>query len=164
MNKYVLFALVFGLCACAVQKETYQLAPHAPTDAPYALTQPKKQELDSAVAPLITKARATYPSAKQRYLAGLPRGYVFFVTIVLSDSAGRIEQIFLHVHSISGDVITGSIANDLLLVKGYSANQALSVKETEIIDWTISKPDGTEEGNLIGKYVDSVNAGGTAAK
>ena len=25
----------------------------------------------------------------------------------------------------------------------------------EVLDWTISKPDGTEEGNFVGKFLDT---------
>jgi hypothetical protein len=38
---------------------------------------------DRAIAPYIAKARASYPSAKKRYLAGLPRDYTFAVWIRL---------------------------------------------------------------------------------
>ena len=29
------------------------------------------------------------------------------------------------------------------------------MKESDVLDWTISKPDGTEEGNFVGKFLDT---------
>lgn len=34
----------------------------------------------------------------------------------------------------------------------------ISFAESMLIDWTISKPDGTEEGNYIGKFLDDYQA------
>ena len=29
------------------------------------------------------------------------------------------------------------------------------VPELEVLDWTVSKPDGTEDGNFVGKFLDT---------
>jgi hypothetical protein len=49
----------------------------------------QRQRLEAALKPYIAKARATYPRAKARYLAGLPPGQTFFVTVDLRDPAGH---------------------------------------------------------------------------
>jgi hypothetical protein len=36
---------------------------------------------ERAIAPYVAKARASYPSAKKRFQAGLPRGYTFAVVV-----------------------------------------------------------------------------------
>jgi hypothetical protein len=41
-------------------------------------------------------------------------------------------------------------------VKGYKHGDEYKFPESEVLDWTISKPDGTEEGNFIGKFFDSL--------
>jgi hypothetical protein len=41
-------------------------------------------------------------------------------------------------------------------VQGFHKGQHITVKESEILDWCISNPDGSEDGNLIGKYIDSL--------
>lgn len=114
------------------------------------------EEIKRGMAPHIEKARQTYPDAKKRYLAGLPRGESFFVTTVLRDKEGASEQVFIAVSSVQGTKITGKIASDILTVQGFQRGQAYSLDEADLVDWLISKPDGSEEGNFVGKYLDSV--------
>ncbi len=33
--------------------------------------------------------------------------------------------------------------------------QEYSFNEDELLDWLISKPDGSEEGNVVGKFLDT---------
>jgi hypothetical protein len=44
----------------------------APPDKPIPLNDNSAREYDKAIAPYVAKARATYPKAKKRFLAGLP--------------------------------------------------------------------------------------------
>jgi hypothetical protein len=39
-------------------------------------------------------------------------------------------------------------------VKGFKNTDPHSFPESELIDWLISRPDGTEEGNVVGKFLD----------
>jgi hypothetical protein len=41
----------------------------------------------------------------------------------------------------------------------HSSRQSITVPESEVLDWTIARPDGSEEGNFIGKYLDSHRSG-----
>ncbi|MFO0591374.1 MAG: DUF2314 domain-containing protein [Polyangiaceae bacterium] len=132
------------------------LATNAPKDKPVSASGARMAEIKKGMAPLIEKARQTFPDAKKRYLAGLPRGEAFFVTVVLHDKEGTSEQVFIAVTGIRGNTISGKIASDILTLQGFQRGQAYSLDEADLIDWLISKPDGTEEGNLVGKYLDSV--------
>ena len=38
---------------------------------------------------------------------------------------------------------------------GYGMGQFYSLPESQLIDWMIAKPDGTEEGNEVGKFLDT---------
>ena len=109
----------------------------------------------AAIKPYSERARSTYPAVKQRFLKGLPPRQSFFVTVALSDSAGRHEQVFLLVDSISNSRIVGRIWNDILLVRGYRRGQRHEISEAQIVDWLVSKPDGSEEGNEVGKFLDT---------
>lgn len=40
-------------------------------------------------------------------------------------------------------------------LRGFKKGDKLKVEEKDVLDWTISKPDGTEEGNVIGKFLDT---------
>jgi hypothetical protein len=59
-----------------------------------------KQQFE-AMAPYIAKGRAAYPSAKRRYLAGLPPGYSFAVRKHLTEpGTHRMEGVYIEVDAI----------------------------------------------------------------
>lgn len=134
-----------------------QLSPNAPQDQPVdAQGQADVEAYRAAIAPYVAKGRKTYPDAKKRYLAGLSAGQNFFVVTNLADGSGTSEQVFVAVASIKGDRITGRIASDILGlgVKGFKNGDPYSFKESELVDWLITHPDGREEGNVAGKFLD----------
>lgn len=150
--KCVLPGLALTLLPLAIHA---QLAPNAPLDDPRSLSQSQFEAMEKAVEPIIAQARASYPAARDRYLAGLPAGETFFITTRLKDDAGRVEQVFIRVQRIIDGRIQGVIANDLNLVRGFRAGQPYSLGEADLVDWLISKPDGSEEGNLLGKFIEA---------
>jgi hypothetical protein len=128
----------------------------APSDQPVSVTSDEqRRRLDAAIAPYIAQARATYPQAKERYLSGLPPQQSFFVTVELRDAAGHSEMAFLAVDSLARDSIFGRIWNQIQVVRGYRLRDRHAVAEAELLDWLITKPDGSEEGNVVGKFVDT---------
>ncbi|HEX7336082.1 MAG TPA: hypothetical protein VF252_02645 [Gemmatimonadales bacterium] len=116
--------------------------------------QEQRQRLEAALTPYVAQARATFPNAKARYLRGLPAGQSFFVTIKLRDQAGRSEMVFLAVDSLARDIF-GRIWNQIHVVHGYRLRDRHAVAEHEVLDWLITKPDGSEEGNVVGKFLDT---------
>jgi uncharacterized protein YegJ (DUF2314 family) len=131
------------------------LAPNAPQDQPVDVKgQAATEEYRAAIAPYVAKARKTYPEAKKRYLAGLPAGQSFFVVANLHDGSGAVEQVFIAVAAIQDGRIVGRIASESLAVKGYQMGDPYSFPENDVIDWLITHPDGTEEGNVVGKFLD----------
>jgi hypothetical protein len=158
----VLFALLVALNAgCSNHSAptnlppNAQLSPNAPPDQPVdAKGKAEAEEYRAAIAPYVEKGRKTYPEAKKRYLAGLPAGHHFFVVTTLRDRSGAFEQVFIAVAGIKGDRITGRIASDILGVKGFKNGDSYSFPESELVDWLITHPDGSEEGNVVGKFLD----------
>jgi hypothetical protein len=150
-------------CASTGHRQEGALAPNAPADQPIAVHAESPDEAFShwqaLIDPHSREALAAYPAARQRYLAGLPAGESFFVTVILRDTAQRFEQIFVLVDRIESGVVTGRIASDILAVDGYRRGAGLTFRETEVVDWLISKPDGSEEGNFVGKFLDTLPAG-----
>jgi hypothetical protein len=132
-----------------------QLAPNAPKDQPVGLQENQFAAFEQAIAPHVAKARATYAEARERYLSGLPNGHTFFVTTRLHDKQGRWEQAFIRVSSIADGKIHGRIASELTVVTDLRFGQMYSMPESELLDWLIAKPDGTEEGNVVGKFLDT---------
>lgn len=133
------------------------LSPNAPKDKPVTTsTQAEMDAMERAIAPYSEQDRRLYPDAKRRYLAGLPPGHQFFVVTKLH-SPGYQETVFVAVRSIEGDRITGRIASDIRNVTGYKAGDLYTFSESELVDWVITRPDGSEEGNLVGKFIDTWN-------
>ncbi|MFT7641500.1 MAG: hypothetical protein ACI9G1_003250 [Pirellulaceae bacterium] len=154
--------LAVGLCiGCDSNPATTELPPNpvlspdSPQDKPVSVEgQDAAERYEEAIAPYIEKGRQSYPEAKSRFVAGLPAGHNFFVVTRLRDNVGTSEQVFIAVTTIKNDRITGRIASNILVVKGYNQGDPYSLPESELLDWLISRPDGTEEGNLVGKFLD----------
>jgi hypothetical protein len=126
----------------------------APEDRPVTVVAEQKDKLQELIKPYIEKARQTYPDAKARYLRGLPSGEAFFLTTRLRDKAGHFEQVFVRVKEIKDEKVRGQIASKIELVEGYKMGDEYTFAESALMDWTISKPDGTEEGNFVGNFLD----------
>ena len=153
-----IFLLSCLLIACPLFGQAQQPSPSPtpPPDRSAAVTADDIKQFEESLKPYIEKARQTYPDAKKRYLAGLPKGQWFSVTTKIYDEQGRFEQVFIEVKEIKDGVIKGLIANDLNVLTKYKLGDAYSFPEKDLIDWTISYPDGTEEGNFVGKYIESL--------
>jgi hypothetical protein len=154
----ICFILMLIVSATAFSQQSNQeidVAPNAPQDKPVDVRGSERQEFEDAIRPYVEKARKTYPEAKERFLKGLPPKHTFFITTRLEDAAGRVEQVFVAVKEIKKGKIAGLIWSDLQLVSGYKKGDYYTFPESELIDWTISQPDGTEEGNFVGKFLDT---------
>lgn len=106
----------------------------------------------------IAQARATWPTAKARYIAGMPTGQILFVTMRLYEGA-RYEQVFVRVDGIEGGTVRGRIASTVETMSSYRRGDPIELPEGDVLDWTIAHPDGTEEGNVVGKFLDTVKTG-----
>ena len=131
-----------------------QLADNAPRDRP--VTGRHTPEQQRRIAELSAQAMTKYPDAKARFVRGLPAGEHMFVTTTLT-SPGRTESVFVAVAKIANGKVIGTIASDIMNVTGYKAGDRYELPETAITDWMIAKPDGSEEGNVVGKYLDTLH-------
>jgi hypothetical protein len=151
-----LLALATFMASRAYAQRPVELSPNAPRDRPAGVAEICQWDaLVRALDPYVQQARATYPAAKQRFLAGLRPRETFFVTVRLADSLGHHEQVFVVVDSITGDRIAGRIWSQIGVVRGYQLRQPHETREGEIVDWLIARPDGSEEGNVVGKFLDT---------
>lgn len=128
----------------------------APPDKPVRVDADQVSAYDKAVAPYVAKARATYPAAKKRFLAGLKPGWRFAVSYRLYDTPGQFpfEDVIVQVDSIKDGIVHGRIANKLGSVKNYQYDQAITFPESKVTNWLFVRPDGSEEGNIVGKFLD----------
>jgi hypothetical protein len=151
-------AMILSVSSAAISQQPKQdvyVAPNAPKDKQISAADREAQQIEAAIKPYIEKARNTYPQAKTRFLNGLPPKHTFFITTRLHDGLRRFEQVFIAVKEIKDGKISGVIASEIRLISGYREGDSYSFSESELIDWTISKPDGTEEGNFVGNFLDS---------
>jgi uncharacterized protein YegJ (DUF2314 family) len=114
---------------------------------------------DRIIAPYVAKARATYPAAKKRFFAGLPPNWHFEVWVRLyqNDRAGKhvaAEDCFLQVERIQEGRVWGVLMNQPLLVRDFTRGERVTAPETEVRNWMFVRPDGTEEGNIVGKFLE----------
>ena len=150
-----------GLVACAVlvgplAAQGPDGAPNAHRDQPLtASSGADAMRMFFAMEPYVAHARASWPKARKRFLAGLPYRHQFFVTTRLRDPSGRIEQAFVAVDSVTGGRIYGRIWSKILVVDGYRLGQPHDFAESDLIDWMIARPDGTTEGNIVGRFLDT---------
>jgi hypothetical protein len=127
-----------------------------PADRPIATTyECQLRAALAAMQPYTNQARATWAGARRQYQAGLAPGRSMFVTARLTDSAGHVEQVFVAVDSIAGSRIVGRIWSQIAVVAGYRYGQRYELDESVIVDWMIANPDGSEDGNVVGKFLDS---------
>src|SRR5688500_6086510 len=117
MRCAVIIALLTSALSCASARTK------APVDKPQFMRSEKQYEaMEKAIAPYVAKARATYPAAKKRFLAGLPRNYLFTVWLPFDErdekrGEYRREHLFVLVERISGGKVFGRINNRTLSLK-----------------------------------------------
>jgi hypothetical protein len=131
------------------------LTPPPPKDRPVRASAERAARLRAAIAPLIDSARATWPAVRERLRDRKSLGGILFVSTELTDEFGNTEMVFLRVESVQDSLIFGRIANEIRTVRGYREGMTHFVPQSNLMDWTISRPDGTEEGNRIGKMIDN---------
>jgi hypothetical protein len=141
-------------------QRTVELAPNAPQDRPVNATlRCQLGAIHRAIAPLSAAARASFPAARERFERGLPPRHTFFVSTWLRDSVGREELVFVAVDSVTGareeSRIAGRIWSPVQVVRGYAYRQPFTFPAGELVDWMIARPDGSEEGNEVGKFMDT---------
>jgi len=152
--RYVLL-LTLTLLASSTLAQEALLSPNAPQDKSSSVPTDSVAAFEAAIAPYVAHARQTYPSAKRKFQAGLPDGQSFFVTTRLHDGSGAFEQVFIAVRRIEGGMISGRIWSDIRTVRGYRYGDTYRFPEGDILDWLIAHPDGSEEGNVVGKFLDT---------
>jgi uncharacterized protein YegJ (DUF2314 family) len=131
------------------------LAKNAPKDKPVSSANDRTKAFENAIAPYVAKARATLPDTKKRFLKGLNKGEVLFVTIRLYGPDNKFEQVFVEVKTWKDQTITGVLSTEPTLVKGHQSGERIVIDQKDVYDWTVSKPDGTEEGNFVGNFLDN---------
>ena len=132
----------------------------APPDKPQTIHPGKESEAyERAIAPYVAKARASYPAAKKRFLRGLPPGYTFTVYLSVYQSADKShkeawEDLYVIVGAIKDGKVYGRINNRPLRLTKYRLGDPVRFPESRIMNWVVLRPDGSEEANELGNFID----------
>ena len=151
----VVVLVILLLVGSAVAAQSPYVAANAPQDKPAHLKDNEVSDFDVAMRPYVEQARASYPTAKGKFEAGLPVGQSFFVTTRIYETPTKFEQVFVAVERIESGVVSGKVWSDIRLINGYKWGSPYSFPESEVLDWLITQPDGSEEGNFVGKFLDT---------
>jgi Uncharacterized protein conserved in bacteria (DUF2314) len=150
MRAYLIATMAFAGAAFAATPTPDESNAIAPMPLP---------KYDHIIAPYVAKARATYPAAKKRFFAGLPKGWRFEVWLRLyqSDKSAKqtgAEDCFVEVERIQDGRVFGILKNQPLIMRGYTRGDRVTAPESEVRNWMFVRPDGTEEGNIVGKFLE----------
>ena len=149
MKTVFIASMIFAATTAFAQTGDYS---KTPKDKPEAYD----AALERAIQPYVAQGRRTYPAAKKRFVAGLPLKYIFSVTTKLYDHPHkRFEIVFVGVDSIKDGRVNGWLATHTQAVTNYHYGDHVSFLEADVLDWTIVHPDGTEEGNVVGNFIDT---------
>jgi hypothetical protein len=145
--------LVVALVAASAIAKNPGLPPRVPPDISAFVTPDQLKALDAGMRPYVEQARKTFPEVQARFLAGLPKGQSLFVMARLYDECTRSELAFISVTRIQEGIIEGRIWSNLPhIITSYRFRDWYAFPETQLVDWLIAHPDGTEEGNIAGKF------------
>jgi hypothetical protein len=143
-------ALLPGLTSLAQTPLTPVVLTDAPT-APVGIRE-KMVRADSALAEPLQQARRTLTQARKRYAAGLSNGEKCLVMVRVQASDTSFRQVQARVIGWRNGAVQALISpapkapvTDL---------RPVSFPETAVLDWTILQPNGRQEGNFIGRYLD----------
>ena len=135
----------------------------AQTAAPVVLTaatapaavRPALARDETALADPVREALRTLPQAKKKFLAGLPDGDQFLLSVRVAASDTSFRQASARVLGWRGNTVQAL----LLPAAADSATPAeplpVSFPETAVVDWTLLRASGREEGNYVGRYTDT---------
>jgi uncharacterized protein YegJ (DUF2314 family) len=127
-----------------------------PAAAPKDKSAVVKSDSKAQIKRLSQEARKSLPKIEQRFHAGLPKGQILSVTTLVHDPDGKAETVFVQIVSWKNGKIVGGVITDTGQVTSVKFGDMVAVREADVMDWTITYPDGHEEGNLVGKFSDTL--------
>jgi hypothetical protein len=153
-------ALPFLACAAASVRQKGEIARTA-SGGPSTNCAERSPEAALAkwrqlTAPSVAEAQKTFPDVSRQFPRGAPAGGTFVVIVLLRDGDGHFQMSYVVVDRIDAGIITGRIAGELGIVHGLNYNDIYRVPASEILDWGITLPDGSEQGYFIARFVDTL--------
>ena len=110
---------------------------------------------ETALADPVREALRTLPQAKKRFLAGLPDGDQFLLSVRVAASDTSFRQVSARVLGWRGNTVQALLLPENANSATPAEPMPVSFPETAVVDWTLLRASGREEGNYVGRYTDT---------
>ena len=110
---------------------------------------------ESALADPVREALRTLPQAKKRFLAGLANGDQFLLSVRVVDTDTSFRQATARVLGWHSSTVQALLLPSAANSVGPIEPTPVSFPETAVLDWTLLRASGREEGNYVGRYTDT---------
>ena len=144
---------VIAFIAASAIAQNSALSPRVAPDISKSVTPEQLRSLDRALTSSMERAQKTFPGVEARFTAGPAKGQSLFVTARLYDECGKSELAFISVTGIQGGIVEGRIWSHPKVATFYRFRDRYAFPREQLVDWLIAYPDGTEEGNIVGKFI-----------
>ena len=111
-------------------------------------------EHDAKILAASARARARLPELAKRFAAGLAPGERLLLKAPFKTTKGNNEWMWVEVTQWADGSITALLANDPFDVADLKAGATVHVKESDVFDYYLVKPDGKIEGNETGQILE----------
>ncbi|WP_426059415.1 hypothetical protein [Hymenobacter sp. B1770] len=117
--------------------------------------QPALVRDEAAFADPIREAQRTLPQAKKRFQAGLPHGDQFLLAVRVMATDTSFRQASARVLGWHGNKVQALLLPEAANSASPTEPVPVSFPETAVVDWTLRRASGREEGNYVGRYIDT---------
>ena len=109
---------------------------------------------ETALADPVREALRTLPQAKKRFLAGLPTGDQFLLSVRVIASDTSFRQVSARVLGWHGNTVQALLLPDVASIATATPAEPVPVSfpENAVVDWTMLRASGREEGNYVGRF------------
>ena len=149
----LLVGAVLGRPAQAVAQATTPVV-LTPATAP-AGVRPALARNETALAEPVREALRTLPQAKKRFLAGLATGDQFLLSVRVVANDTSFRQASARVLGWHGTTVQALLLPNAADSAGPRESTPVSFPETAVLDWTLLRASGREEGNYVGRFIDT---------
>ncbi len=110
---------------------------------------------ETAFAAPIREAQRTLPQAKKRFQAGLPQGDQLLVMVRVMASDTSFRPASARVLGWRGNMVQALLLPEEANTASPAEPLPVSFPEAAVVDWTLLRAGGREEGNYVGRYRDT---------
>lgn len=99
------------------------------------------------------RAKKRLPSMKKIFNNGLEANYSLLLKAPFKTDDGGNEWMWIEVVTWNEDTIEGILQNEPYYIKNLKSGTKVKVKQADIFDYILQKPDGSYEGNETGRLI-----------